>query len=172
MSLKLYTDKSEVFECNVELTGVAMNQSSIRAILEFNDTKLLVDGSINSSGEASIPLPKLKNIASEGEVGKMVLEVIADDAYFQPYSENFSVMTARKATVEVKKTISVKPKVVVEKVTPIVTIANMLKENGITKKDVYSNKDKFSKVLYNYYQESNINESYTKYLKKIISRLD
>lgn len=172
MSLKLYTDKSEVFECNVELTGVAMNQSSIRAILEFKDTKLLVDGTITSSGEASIQLPKLKNIAEEGQLGKMVLEVIADDAYFQPYSENFSVLTARKATVEVKKVVNVKPKVVVEKITPIITIANMLKESGITKKDVYSNKDKFFKVLYNYYQESDINESYTNYFKNIISRLD
>tara|TARA_A100001201_G_scaffold50708_1_gene50414 strand:+ start:398 stop:916 length:519 start_codon:yes stop_codon:yes gene_type:complete len=172
MSLKLYTDKTEVFECNVELTGVPMNQSSIRAILEFNDKKLLVDGNISSSGEASITLPKLKNLANEGQVGKMVLEVIADDAYFKPYEETFSVLTSKKATVEVKKIEQVKPKVVIEKVTPISTIVEMLKDNGITKKDVYTNKSKFSKVLYNYYQEANINESYDNYLKNIISRLD
>ena len=172
MSIKLYTDKSEIFECNVELQGVAMNESSIRGILEFSNKKILVDGIIGADGKASIQFPKLKQFAQEGEAGKMVLEVIADDAYFQPYEENFSVLTSKKATVEVIKSKAATPKVVVEKVTPVSKIINMLKESGITKKDVYSNKDKFSKVLYNYYQEANINESYNKYLKNIISRLD
>ena len=172
MSLKLYTDKSEVFECNVELQGVSMEQSSIRAILEFSDKKIMVDGSIQAGGKAAIQFPKLKQFAKEGEAGKMVLEVIADDAYFQPYEEMFSVATARKATVEVIKSKPATPKVVIEKVTPVTKIVNMLRENGITKKDVYSNKNKFSKVLYNYYQEVNINESYNSYLKNIISRLD
>ena len=31
----------------------------------------------------------------------MELEVIAEDAYFQPYEETFSVVTSKKATVEV-----------------------------------------------------------------------
>ena len=172
MSLKLYTDKTEVFECNVELTGVPMSQSSIRAILELHDTKILVDGKITANGQASINLPKLKNYAQEGEVGKMILEVIADDAYFKPYTENFSVQTSKKATVEVTQAVEVKPKVVVEKVTPVSTIVDMLKESGITKKDVYTNKSKFSKVLYNYYQEAKVSEGYDNYLKKIISRLD
>ena len=94
MSLKLYTDKTEIFECNVELTGVPMSQSTIRAILELKDTKILVEGKITPDGAASINLPKLKNYAEEGEIGKMVLEVIADDAYFKPYTENFSVLTS------------------------------------------------------------------------------
>ena len=34
-------------------------------------------------------------------------------------------------------------------------------------KELYSNKDKFSKVLYTYYQQANINESYADYLKDI-----
>ena len=83
MSLKLYTDKTEIFECNVELTGVPMSQSTIRAILELKDTKILVEGKITPDGAASINLPKLKNYAEEGEIGKMVLEVIADDAYLK-----------------------------------------------------------------------------------------
>ena len=172
MSLKLYTDKTEIFECNVELTGVPMSQSTIRAILELKDTKILVEGKITPDGAASINLPKLKNYAEEGEIGKMVLEVIADDAYFKPYTENFSVLTSKKATVEVKQSVTVKPKVVVEKVTPVATIVEMLKNNGITKKDVYTNKSKFSKVLYNYYQEAKVSEGYDNYLKNIISRLD
>ena len=43
----------------------------------------------------------LNNISEDGEVGKMELEVIAEDAYFQPYEETFKVETSKKATVEV-----------------------------------------------------------------------
>ena len=32
MSLKLYTDKSEVFECNVSLQGASIKESKLRAI--------------------------------------------------------------------------------------------------------------------------------------------
>jgi hypothetical protein len=137
------------------------------------------DGTTRSTGQAVIQFPKLKNIADAGETGNMVLEIIADDAYFQPYSESFTVDTAKKATVEVIKKEEVKPKVVIEKTTPTVVkkksslfdIISLFEQRGITKKEVYSNKDRFSKVLYTYYQQANINESYADYLKKIISRL-
>jgi len=73
MSLKLYTDKQELFECNIELTGVSLTNSVIRAILEFNDKKILVDGKIKKTasatdgtiadiGQAVIAFPKLKNM--------------------------------------------------------------------------------------------------------------
>tara|TARA_R100000008_G_C3582187_1_gene169341 strand:- start:670 stop:1245 length:576 start_codon:yes stop_codon:yes gene_type:complete len=190
MSLKLYTDKKELFECSIELEGVKLQDSSIRAILEFNDKKYLVDGNIKNtgvavdgstraSGQATIEFPKLKNIAEAGESGTMVLEIIADDAYFQPYSEKFIIDTSKKATVEVVKKAEIKPRVVVEKTTtptvkkatPLSDIVSLFEARGITRKELYSNKDKFSKVLYTYYQQANINESYADYLKEIISRL-
>ena len=40
--LKLYTDKSEIFECNVALEGVDIKDSKIRAILKFNDKNLMM----------------------------------------------------------------------------------------------------------------------------------
>ena len=42
--LKLYTDKSEIFECNVALEGVDIKDSKIRAILKFNDKNLMIEG--------------------------------------------------------------------------------------------------------------------------------
>ena len=189
MSLKLYTDKTEKFECSIELEGVRLQDSSIRAILEFDNKKYLVDGTIGttgvavdgttrSNGKAVIQFPKLKNIAESGEKGKMVLEIIADDAYFQPYSESFTVHTAKRATVEVISQQESKPKVVIEKIKkttkkkdPLSDIVKLFETRGITKKELYTNKDKFSKVLYTYYQQANINESYSNYLKKIINRL-
>ena len=91
MSLKLYTDKSEVFECNVSLQGASIKESKLRAILKFDDKNLMVEGKINSNGKGEILFPKLKNISEDGDVGTMELEVIAEDAYFQPYEETFSV---------------------------------------------------------------------------------
>ena len=171
MSLKLYTDKSEIFECNVSLEGASIKNSKLRAILKFDDKNLMVEGKINSNGKGKIVFPKLKNISEEGEVGKMELEVIAEDAYFQPYEETFKVETSKKATVEVLNKKSLKPKIVVEKITPEKELLNLLKERGITKRTLIENKSRLSKVLYNYYKETNINEGFDKFLQKVLKKL-
>jgi len=171
MSLKLYTDKSEIFECNVSLEGASIKNSKLRAILKFDDKNLMVEGKINSNGKGKIIFPKLKNVSEEGEVGKMELEVIAEDAYFQPYEETFKVETSKKATVEVLNKKSLKPKIVVEKITPEKELLNLLKELGITKKTLIENKSRLSKVLYNYYKETNINEGFDKFLQKVLKKL-
>ena len=54
MSLKLYTDKSEVFECNVSLQGASIKESKLRAILKFDDKNLMVEGKITSNGKGEI----------------------------------------------------------------------------------------------------------------------
>jgi len=51
-------------------------------------------------------------------------------------------------------------------------LMHMLKENGITKKKLVKNKSRFSKVLYNYYIEANIQEGFNVFLSKVIKRLD
>ena len=172
MSLKLYTDKSEVFECNVSLEGASIKNSKLRAILKFDDKNLMVEGKINPNGKGEIILPKLKNISEDGEVGKMELEVIAEDAYFKPYEETFKVETSKKATVEVLNKKPSKPKIVIEKVTPEFELMTLLKERGITKKMLIKNKSSFSKVLYNYYREANINEGFDKFLQKVLMKLN
>ena len=172
MSIKLYTDKTELFECNVSLEGASIKNSKLRAILKFDDKNLMVEGKINSNGKGEIILPKLKNISQDGEVGKMQLEVIAEDAYFQPYEETFQVITSKKATVEVLNKKSLKPKIVVKKITPEQELVSLLKERGMTKKLLVKNKVRFSKVLHNYYKEANIQEGFNVFLSKVIKRLD
>ena len=172
MSIKLYTDKTELFECNVALEGASIKDSKLRAILKFDDKNLMVEGKIKSNGKGEIVLPKLKNISQDGEIGKMELEVIAEDAYFQPYEETFQVVTSKKAKVEVLSKTKTKPKIVIEKVTPEIELMKMLKESGITKKMLVKNKSRFSKVLYNYYKEANIQEGFNIFLNKVIKRLD
>ena len=172
MSIKLYTDKTELFECNVSLDGASIKDSKLRAILKFDDKNLMVEGKINSNGKGQIILPKLKNISQDGEVGKMQLEVIAEDAYFQPYEETFQVITSKKATVEVLNKKSLKPKIVVKKITPEQELVSLLKERGMTKQLLIKNKKSLSKLLYNYYRESNIQEGFNIFLNKVIKRLD
>ena len=147
MSLKLYTDKSEIFECNVSLEGASIKDSKLRAILKFDDKNLMVEGKIKSNGKGVIIFPKLKRISEEGEVGKMELEVIAEDAYFQPYEETFSVITSKKATVEVLTKKPSKPKIVVKKITPEQELVSLLKERGMTKSLLIKNKKSLSKVI-------------------------
>ena len=172
MSIKLYTDKTELFECNVSLDGASIKDSKLRAILKFDDKNLMVEGKINSNGKGQIILPKLKNISQDGEIGKMQLEVIAEDAYFQPYEETFQVITSKKATVEVLNKKSLKPKIVVKKITPEQELVSLLKERGMTKSLLIKNKKSLSKLLYNYYRESNIQEGFNIFLNKVIKRLD
>ena len=171
MSIKLYTDKVESFECNVAVTGASLKESQFRAILKTNDKNLLYEGAINSSGKAEVVFPKLKNILSEGDYGEMVLELIADDAYFQPYSEKFIVETSKKATVEIIRSKPSKPVISIRKVTPESQLIEVLKANGVTKKIIMDNKQTFGKVLHNYYQDSKLSIGYNAFLKNIIGRI-
>ena len=170
--LKLYTDKSEIFECNVALEGVDIKDSKIRAILKFDDKNLMIEGKIKSGGKGEIIFPKLKGLTKEGQKGTMELEVIADDAYFQPYNENFEIKVSKKAIVEVISKKEKKPKIIIEKVTPESELMRMLKENGITKKMLVKNKSRFSPVLHNYYKEANVKEGFNVFLSKVLKRLD
>jgi len=170
--LKLYTDKKELFECNVALEGVNVKDSKIRAILKFEDKNLMIEGKIKSGGKGEIVFPKLKGLTEDGQKGTMELEVIAEDAYFQPYEEEFQVTASKKVTVEVLSREEQKPKIVVEKITQETDLLTMLKESGVTKKVMLKNKSRFSKVLHNYYKEANIQEGFNVFLSKVIKRLD
>ena len=169
--LKLYTDKKELFECNVALEGVNVKDSKIRAILKFEDKNLMIEGKIKSGGKGEIVFPKLKGLTEDGQKGTMELEVIAEDAYFQPYEENFEVKTSKKATVEIISKAESKPKIVVEKITPEMEIVNVLRENNVTKKSIVKNKSRFSKVLHNYYKEAQIQEGFNEFLSKVLEGL-
>jgi len=174
VSLKLYTDKTELFECNVALEGAAISDSKLRAVLKFDDKNLMVEGTIDSNGKGNILLPKLKNISKDGEAGLMQLEVIAEDAYFQPYEEAFSVLTSKKAKVESVSTKSVKPKIMIEKIDKSdkhSDFINLLKEMGVTRKQMINNKKSFRSILYTYYREANLNEKFDSFYNMVIGRI-
>ena len=96
----LYTDKNNIFECDIQLEGASLSQAFARVIVEGNDLNLVFNGNISNEGNCRIELPKL-SMLKEG--GKMNLEVIADDMYFNPWSSDFQLKKSKSITVEVKE---------------------------------------------------------------------
>lgn len=97
-----YTDKTELFECNIKLQGAKLKDSKTRLILESDDFNLMFHGSIDASGKCTIPIKKLKSLMTENTTGNVKLEVIAEDTYFEPWTDKFEVKTSKKVMVEVK----------------------------------------------------------------------
>ena len=99
---KLFTDKSELFECDIKLEGASLNKSKARLVVETNDYSLMFNGNIDSSGKCEIPIRKLKGLIDETTSGNIKLEVIAEDTFFIPWESDFEVAASKKVTVEVK----------------------------------------------------------------------
>ena len=99
---KLFTDKSELFECDIKLEGASLSKSKARLIVETSDYSLLFNGTISPKGKCEIPIKKLKGLIDERSSGNIRLEVIAEDTFFTPWESDFEVQTSKKVTVEIK----------------------------------------------------------------------
>ena len=106
---KLFTDKTELFECSISLEGASLKKSKARLVIETKEYSLLFNGSISKSGKCEIPIRKLKGLIDESTVGNIRLEVIAEDTFFTPWESDFEVDTSKKVTVEVKTQSPKKP---------------------------------------------------------------
>ena len=106
---KLFTDKSELFECDIKLEGASLSKSSARLVVETSDYSLLFKGKINSNGKCEIPIRKLKGLIDENTTGNIRLEIIAEDTFFTPWESDFEVDASKKVTVEVKSQQTKKP---------------------------------------------------------------
>tara|TARA_R110002020_G_scaffold467747_1_gene691546 strand:- start:12 stop:476 length:465 start_codon:yes stop_codon:yes gene_type:complete len=140
----LYSDKQNIFECDIQLEGASLSQAFARVILEGNDLNLVFNGEITSDGNCRINLPKL-NMLKEG--GEMKLEVIADDMYFNPWNSDFELKKSKNITVEVKqpskniiKENKAKVNVKINNETPVVKRKKVtkptIKESKFTKQDL------------------------------------
>ena len=57
---KLFTDKSELFECDIKIEGSSFSKSKARLVVETNEYSLMFNGKISSEGKCEIPIKKLK----------------------------------------------------------------------------------------------------------------
>lgn len=176
---KLFTDKTELFECSIKLEGASLTNSKARLIIESSDVNLLFNGEISGDGKCKIPIKKLKGLLNEDTKGTIRLEVIADDTYFSPWESDFAVQASKKLTVEVKSQQvsklmeSTEPKIVVENVKnvekPLKTqdvpmslqehvqkLFKLLSKEKINIKNITYKTDKLNNIVASYLQENTI----------------
>ena len=180
MSYKLYTDKQEIFECNIYLEGASLTQATSRIIVETQDLKLLFEGTIDKDGNCKVPIKKLRGLVSEDTKGTMKLEVIAEDTYFLPWESDFEVDTAKNIKVEVKQQSkplvkSSKPKMVVKEVKhpfdPVDKIVNILHKQGVGVSTIYESKKTMIPMLKKYSTKAGYKRGAKNFIKEVIQKL-
>jgi len=184
----LFTDKTEVFECDLQLEGASLKKSFARLLIESPDVNLVFNGEISSSGKCKIPVKKLKGLLDENVKGKIKLEVVAEDTYFTPWSDDFKIDASKKLTVEVKSQspskpiLEAKPKVSVKASTPKVAkpkernhihiLTEAFKKKDITIKNILENKELVNKVLDAYIKKFKVDpKQKTPILEGIVNKL-
>ena len=166
---KLFTDKSELFECDIKLEGASLSKSSARLVVETSDYSLLFKGKINSNGKCEIPIRKLKGLIDENTKGNIRLEVIAEDTFFTPWESDFEVDVSKKVTVEVKSQTTKKPivetkvKVDVKKEKPTITekqhVINLFKlliKEDINVDNISFKRNELNNIVATYLQENTV----------------
>jgi len=180
MSYKLYTDKQEIFECNIYLEGASLTQATSRIIVETQDLKLLFEGTIDKDGNCKVPIKKLRGLVGEDTKGTMKLEVIAEDTYFLPWESDFEVDTAKKIKVEVKQQSkplvkSSKPKMVVKEVKhpfdPVEKVVNILHKQGVGVSTIYESKKTMIPMLKKYSTKAGYKRGAKNFIKEVIHKL-
>ena len=184
MSYQLFRDKEELFEAKIKLSGASLNESFCRLVVESEDWNLMFKGTIDKNGNCSIPIKKLKNVMSEGTVGTMKLEVIAEDTYFVPWETEFEVETAKQVQVEVKQQSSKKlverkatatvvtkqkPKKLIEikdnkRSIHLRSFAKQLVSEGVTLTNIRQHKKRINELSNNLILKHNITEDTRKWI--------
>lgn len=166
---KLFTDKTNLFECSISLQGASLKKSKARLVVETTDYSLMFDGSISSGGKCEIPIRKLKGLIDENTSGNIRLEVVAEDTLFTPWESDFEVDASKKVTVEVKTQTTKKPiveakvKVKVKNEKPTITekdhVMNLFKlliKDDINVDNISYKRNALNNIVATYLQENSV----------------
>ena len=174
---KLFTDKTELFECDINISGASLSKTSARLVVETPELNLLFKGEVDSKGKCVVPIKKLRGLIDESSQGSIKLEVIAEDTYFIPWESEFSVEQSKKVTVEVISQ-NRENSSLVESTNPTIQVSG-IKENVVTlsekqhvlnilklliKEDINLNnlsfkKNKLNKIVAEYVSKNPVNSS-------------
>ena len=178
---KLFTDKSELFECNISLQGASLKKSKARLVVETQDYSLLFNGTISKGGKCEIPIKKLKGLIDEDTSGNIRLEVIAEDTFFTPWESDFEVETSKKVTVEVKTQTTKKPIVeakvkVKEKPTitekqHVINLFKLLIKEDINVDNISFKRNELNNIVATYLQENHV-ENTSKVIDGVLKVLE
>ena len=173
---KLFTDKSELFECDIKLQGASLKKSKARLVVETQDYSLMFNGSISNRGKCEIPIRKLKGLIDEDTTGNIRLEVIAEDTFFTPWESDFEVETSKKVTVEVKSQSSKKPiieakvKITNSEQQHVVNLLKLLIKEDINIKNISFKRNKLNNIVATYLKENTIKDT-EKVIKGVLKKL-
>ena len=173
---KLFTDKSELFECDIKLQGASLKKSKARLVVETPDYALMFNGSISTSGKCEIPIKKLKGLIEEDTTGNIRLEVIAEDTYFTPWESEFEVETSKKVTVEVKSQTFKKPiveakvKVTNSEQQHVINLLKLLVNENLNIKNISYKRNKLNNIVATYLKENTIKDT-EKVINGVLKRL-
>lgn len=188
----LYTDKSEDFKCKIELEGADLSDTQSRLVLKTGTHNYLFEGTIDGSGNCTVPLKNLKKLFKNGDEGEIVLEVIAEDTFFSPWSDSFEAVASKKIAVEVMGSSNNKPQIKESRIkvsfdkkkapkpapkpkfTNAQIVAEALKEQGINLSNVLEESNTVAKVIKTL-SEKNIIKEHTNsdiFIKEIINYLN
>ena len=173
---KLFTDKSELFECDIKLRGASLKKSKARLVVETTDYSLMFNGSISNSGKCEIPIRKLKGLIDEDTSGNIRLEVIAEDTFFTPWESDYEVETSKKVTVEVKSQTFKKPiveakvKITNSEQKHVINLLKLLVNENINIKNISYKRNKLNNIVATYLKENTIMDT-EKVISGVLRRL-
>ena len=174
---KLFTDKSELFECDIKLQGASLKKSKARLVVETQDYSLMFNGSISKGGKCEIPIRKLKGLIDEDTTGNIRLEVIAEDTFFTPWESDFEVETSKKVTVEVKSQSFKKP-IVEAKVRitnseqeHVINLLKLLVNENINIKNISYKRNKLNNIVATYLKENTVKDT-EEVINGVLKRLE
>ena len=173
---KLFTDKSELFECDIKLQGASLKKSKARLVIETSDYSLMFNGSISKGGKCEIPIKKLKGLIDEDTTGNIRLEVIAEDTFFTPWESDFEVETSKKVTVEVKSQTFKKPiieakvKITNSEQQHVINLLKLLIKENINIKNISYKRNKLNNIVATYLKENTIKNT-NKIISGVLQRL-
>jgi hypothetical protein len=153
---KLFTDKSELFECDIKLQGASLKKSKARLVVETSDYSLMFNGNISK--------------------GNIRLEVIAEDTFFTPWESDFEVETSKKVTVEVKSQTIKKPiieakvKVTNSEQEHIVNLLKLLVNENINIKNISYKRNKLNNIVATYLKENTVKDT-EKVINGVLNKL-
>lgn len=173
---KLFTDKAELFECDIKIEGTSLSNSKARLVIETNEYSILFNGNIDKSGKCEIPIKKLRGLIDENSQGTIKLEVIAEDTYFTPWESDFQVQASKKVTVEVKSqqdetpiikenkvsVSNVKNQITEEEKSHVLNILKLLIREDINIKNLQLKRDRVNKIIATYIKHKPITEGLEK----------
>jgi|TARA_X000001382_G_scaffold105663_1_gene80892 CRISPR/Cas system-associated exonuclease Cas4 (RecB family) len=169
---KLFTDKAELFECDIKIEGTSLSKSTARLVVETSDYSLMFNGKISSNGKCEIPVKKLRGLIDENSKGNIRLEVIAEDTYFIPWKSEFEVDASKKVTVEVKSQASkkvikenkiqvsnIKQEITKQDIDHVANIMKLLVRENIDLKNLHLKKNRVNKIVATYTKHRPLNEN-------------